>query len=75
MSFFHNDSGEVTLEDFIAFAQKKTWGQEDVDPFHATENLGTMAVLPAGAPIALPDEELADDGDSDGEDARCTKWD
>lgn len=61
----------------MAFAQKKTWGQEaTIDPFNellgGTGNLGgTMApggIL--GHDAAIPGDHTEDKADSDGEDAR-----
>ncbi|CAM9175845.1 unnamed protein product [Hapterophycus canaliculatus] len=68
--------GEVTLDDFVAFAQKKTWGHEvPADPFKAvlasTANESMLRNAPAG-PAGGADSS-ADPGacsDSDGEHAR-----
>lgn len=72
------NSGEVTLEDFIAFAQKKTWGQdESTDPFNAllaaTANEAMLSnAAAAGAGRGEIGAALGDEcSDSDGEDARC----
>ncbi len=60
--------GEVTLEDFIAFAQRKTWGQEElVDPFTALlPNDG----MEGNEPGEGDGETGGECSDSDGEDAR-----
>lgn len=69
--------GEVTLEDFKAFAQKKTWGQDNPsDPFSAllgaTGNIGgtmTNGVI-SGKSTPGAESDVAEESDSEGEDAR-----
>lgn len=70
--------GEVTLEDFIAFAEKKTWGQEEsTDPFNtllaATANEAVLSSATAGgAERGGAGATLGDEcSDSDAEEARC----
>ncbi|CAM9186272.1 unnamed protein product, partial [Ectocarpus fasciculatus] len=67
--------GEVTLEDFIAFAQKKTWGQDvATDPFNAllgataNESVSKTAAGAGGGKAA--ESATGENSDSDGEDAR-----
>lgn len=64
--------GEVTLDGFIAFAQKKTWGQEVVveDPFSAIVAAGTLRGPTENAIGADIPGESAEEVNSDGEDAR-----
>lgn len=70
--------GEVTLEDFIAFAEKKTWGQEEsADPFNALLAATTNEAMLNNATWEGAGREetgaaLGDEcSDSDTEDARC----
>lgn len=62
--------GEVTLDGFIAFAQKKTWGPEAADPFNATVTAGNFGGTMDNAIGADIVGELAEEASSDGEDAR-----
>eukprot|EP00904_Undaria_pinnatifida_P002651 jgi/Undpi1/12387/HiC_scaffold_5.g02059.m1 len=70
--------GEITLEDFEAFAKKKTWGQDvaTADPFTAllaaTGNLpGSMpSGIVAGKDAPGAESPEADETDSDAENAR-----
>lgn len=65
-------AGEVTLEDFVAFAEKKTWGQKSADQLLATGNFGTMMTLPPDVGSPTPGDVAVEENDeSDGEDARC----
>lgn len=64
--------GEVTLEDFVAFAQKQTWGQEPTDLLMGTGTFGTMTTLPGNIrPTTTREVSQEEEDDSDGEDARC----
>lgn len=72
LSLFSFSSGEITLDDFIAFVQKKTWGQEaEADSF---EKLQTTTGKLGGT--AANDDPLVDRGgdvgdpDSDNSDSR-----
>lgn len=62
--------GEVTLDGFIAFAQNKTWGPEAADPFSATVGAGDLGGAMDNAVGADIVGELAEEVNSDGEDAR-----
>ena len=57
-------TGEVTLDDFIAFTQRKTWGQEA-----EAELLGNTGRAELNDDPVV-DGSDAGDADSDGEDAR-----
>ena len=80
---YQTHPGEVTLEDFIAFAEKKTWGQEEsTDPFNAllaataNETLLSNAAAAEGAGRGETGAGHGDEcSDSDTEDARCGPWD
>lgn len=66
--------GEVTLDDFIAFAEKKTWGQEEpTDPFNALlAATANEAMLNNAAGEGETGTAHGDEcSDSDTEDARC----
>lgn len=71
--------GEVTLEDFIAFAQKKTWGQDvATDPFNAllgaTANESVSKTAAGAGGGKAVESATGENSDSDGEDARCVKY-
>lgn len=60
------DAGEITLENFTAFAQRETWGEGARNASQASGKPGAAAtVSPPGPPApGEPADDDSDDGDA-----------